>query len=286
MKLKFPIFLTLAALVLASLACSVNINVPQIETGETRTLEINEDLPTDPEPFRMTLEMSAGTFNLSSGADGLLNGTIEYNVDGWKPSIDRGSSSLSVTQGGLKNIRGVPSNNVINDWRLKLSDRVPMDLTIKAGAYKGSLDLTGLRLTTLSITDGASDSEVRFDAPNPEVMDELDYRTGASQVQLIGLGYANFKDMRFEGGAGDYRLDFTGQLNQDADVTVKAGVCNLTIIIPDGMKAVIHNEGAVSNINTSGTWTVSDQVYSTDGNGYTVTITLNVGVSNIKLVHR
>jgi hypothetical protein len=286
MKIKTPVILTLAALVLASLACSVNINVPKIDIGETRTLEVNEALPTDPEPFRLTLEMSAGTFDLSSGADGLLNGTIRYNVDGWKPSIDRSTSSLSITQGGLKNIRGVPSNDVINDWKLKLSDRVPMDLIIKAGAYKGTLDLTGLRLAALTITDGASDSEVRFDAPNPEVMDTLDYKTGASQVQLNGLGFANFKNMSFEGAAGDYRLDFTGQLNQDADVTVKAGVCNLTIVIPDGMKAVIHNEGAVSNINTSGTWTVSDQVYSTDGEGYVVTINLNMGVSNIKLVHR
>jgi hypothetical protein len=271
-------------MLLATLACTVNVNVPTVTTGSTQTISINEPV-SGVKTAEITFGMGAGTFSLNGGADGLVDGTVKYNVVEWKPTVTRNENKLDITQEKITGFNGIPSNNVTNDWTFKLNSAIPMDLTVNAGAYKGKLDMTGLRLTNLEINDGASESTVTFDSLNPVTMDTLAYKTGASKVELDGLANANFTKMTFEGGAGDYKLDFSGTLKQDAEVTVKTGVSNLTLVIPAGMVVKITNNGALSAINTQGTWTVDGSTYSTSGSGPTLTVDLEVGVGNLTLTH-
>ncbi len=281
--MKPQLYAVIAVLILASLACSININIPSIQTGPTQILTVNEPLPSGNEATSVNIGMGAGTFKLSGGSSALVDGTIQYNVDSWKPTITNSGNSLSIQQGN-NSINGIPTKNIVNDWDLKLNNTVPMDLEISAGAYKGTLDLSGLHLRNLSISDGASESTVTFSTPNPEPMERLTYKTGASKVDLIGLGYANFSQMTFDGGAGSYTLDFSGTLSHDANVTIRAGVSSLDILIPAGMNAKITNSGGLSNINAQGTWTVTDNVYSTSGSGPTLNVTVEMGVGSLKLV--
>jgi hypothetical protein len=80
-------------------------------------------------------------------------------------------------------------------------------------------------------------------------MSILRYSTGASTVKLIGLANANFSTLTFSGGAGNYTLDFSGDLQQDAVVTIDSGLGNLSLIIPEGVNANVKLEGAAVNIN-------------------------------------
>jgi hypothetical protein len=90
--------------------------------------------------------------------------------------------------------------------------------------------------------------------------------------------------MDFSAGAGDYTLDFTGALSHDAIVNVKATISNITIIVPTGTRAVVINEGTVSNINTRGVWLLNDETYSTLDEGHTLTIHLDMAVGNVTLI--
>ncbi len=137
----------------------------------------------------------------------------------------------------------------------------------------------------LKIIQGASKTTVHFEAPNPVIMDEFAFTTGASSASLTGLGNANFNTMSFSAGAGDYTLDFTGTLSHDATVDIKATISNITIIIPAGTKAVIINDGTVSNFNTEGTWLLSNDTYTTMEEGPTLTINLDMAVGNVTLIH-
>jgi hypothetical protein len=103
-------------------------------------------------------------------------------------------------------------------------------------------------------------------------------------VELIGLGHANFETLTFSGGAGDYTLDFTGELQRDATVKISAGLGNLRIVIPAGTMAQVAVTGAITNINTQGTWTVNDKRYETSGSGPTLTIEVDMGLGNLTLV--
>jgi hypothetical protein len=285
-EMKTPYLLISLVLLAATLACSFSVNVPNIETGPTQTLELDETLAGSTDVSKLIIEMAAGSLNIEPSSDDKLGGRVDYNVPAWNPTITRISDSLTISQGHDNAIGNVSGNDIINDWDLQIGNQVTLDLTINAGAYKGRLDLSGLKLRRLEINDGASDGDVKFNTPNPEVMERLIYRTGASKVNLYGLANANFTDMSFDGGAGDYLLDFSGTLNQDATVNIHTGVSAMTIIIPAGMHAIITNNGAISNVTPVGTWTVSNNVYEADGEGHTLIINIDLAVGSLKLVRQ
>jgi len=284
--MKPTLILVTIALLASTLACGISVNVPSVQTGPTQTLEIDETLPGGSGVTELTIEMAAGKLNIEPAADNKLSGRVDYNVSEWMPTITSDSNSLRLSQLNNKTFGNFTGNDVINDWDLKIGNEVPLDLTVNAGAYKGRIDLSGVMLRRLEINDGASDGDVKFNVPNPETMEKLVYRTGASKVSLYGLANANFTSMSFDGGAGDYLLDFSGTLNQDASVIVHTGVSSLTIIIPAGMHAVVTNNGAISNITPSGTWTVNNKVYEASGKGHTLTILVEMAIGSLKLVHQ
>ncbi len=280
------IWIVITALAGASLACSVDLpDVPRLKTGPTETLTLNEAAPADDIVPSVILNMGAGRLDLSGSSESLLSGEIQYNVAEWKPTVTNVAGLVTVTQGDSGDNIGIPESGaqVVNEWTLQLGN-VPMNLTVNAGAYDGLLDLSGVPLHSLSINDGASKAEVRFDSLNPEVMETLAYKSGASTVKLVGLANANFTTLTFDGGAGDYTLDFSGALQQDATVKITSGVSNVRIVIPAGMTAQVDVEGAISNVSTEGTWTVNDKHYEVTGSGPTLTITVQIGVGNLTLV--
>ena len=54
---------------------------------------------------------------------------------------------------------------------------------------------------------------------------------------MTGLANANFSTMIFSSGAGDYTLDFSGDLQRDATVTITTGLSNLKLVVPKGVAA-------------------------------------------------
>jgi hypothetical protein len=276
--------LVIAAMLFVTLACSFSVNLPEIKTGQTQVFTVNE--PAVKTATNIDLSMGAGTLSVTGGSTGLLEGSVTYNVEQWKPSISRSGQGITLTQGPSDQFSAnLPANNVKNDWVLKLGSS-PIDLTIKAGAYEGSIDLSGVAVTNLSISDGAAKNQVQFNTPNPAEMQTFDYKTGASEVKLYGLANANFSQMTFESGAGNYTLDFGGKLTRDENVTINSGVSNFKIIIPKGMNCQVTMKGALSNITPTGTWTIEGGTYKTQGEGPLVKITVQMGVGNLELVNQ
>lgn len=284
--MKPTLILITIVLLASTLACGMSVNVPTVDVGATQTLELDETLPTAADVSEVTIEMAAGNLNIDPTSDAKLSGRVDFNVAAWKPTITRDTGSLTISQGHNDGVGNVSGNDIINDWDLKLGNQVVLDLTINAGAYKGRLDLSGLKLQRLEINDGASDGDVKFNVANPVSMEKLVYRTGASKVNLYGLANANFVDMSFDSGAGDYLLDFSGTLTQNATVTIHTGVSALTIIIPDGTHAIITNSGAITNVTPVGTWTVNNGRYEMGSDGPILTINIDMALGSLKLVHQ
>ena len=281
--MKKPIIAVILVLILATFACSIS-NI-EMKTIETQTVSINEPLPSNLEEAELVFNMTAGEFNIIPGSGALVSGSIIYNVEQWEPQFTRSNNYYEVKQVSPFSFSGIPTSNLVNSWDLALSTEIPLSMTIEGGASENHFDFTGLQLTNLKVTQGASETTVRFDAYNPQQMDSFSFTTGASSAELYGLGYANFSDMTFSAGAGDYTLDFTGALTHDTTVNIKSTISNIRIIIPAGMKAVIINKGTVSNINTEGTWMLNDDTYNTVVEGYTLTINLDMAVGNVTLIH-
>lgn len=281
--MKKQLIITVLVLLLASIACSLQ-NI-QMKTIETRVVNVSEALPDNANETELTFKMTGGEFALLPGAEGLVNGNITYNVEQWEPEFTRRQNFYEIKQVNPFSFSGIPTGDVENTWNLFLTNALPLKINIEGGASENEFDFTGLQLTNLKIVQGASDTTIRFDAPNPLVMEDFAFTTGASSAKIFGLGNANFKTMTMSGGAGDYTLDFSGSLSQDATVDIKAGISNITIIIPANMKAVINNQGTVTNINTQGTWLLTDNTYTTLKEGFTLTINLDLSVGSVTLIH-
>lgn len=267
-------------LALASLACGVTVDLPnQAEVGAEVTEAITVAEP-DAEETRLSLEFGAGDLTLSGGAKELVEGTALYNVEDLQPEVIERDGEIEIKQGDFQNLP--PFNGLKNEWDLKLGN-TPLDLEISAGAYDGVLELGGLALKSLMIRDGASDVELAFSEPNQAEMSEFRYTTGASDVRMTGLANANFSTFVFNSGAGEYTLDFSGDLQRDAIVSIDCGFSDLTLIIPQGVNAVVTIDSALADIQVDRGWSQKNQTYTQSGEGPTLTILVNMGAGEVTL---
>lgn len=278
------------SLTLATLACgpnlpNIDLPIAKITPGPTETLTISEPAPDDEAVAAVILNLGAGNLTLAGGADGLVSGVVEYNVADWKPTVTRDGAEVRIEQGRNEDQLGLPDSGLINHWDLKLG-AVPLELTVNAGAYDGQVELGGLRLRRLEFNDGASTNSLAFSEANLDEMSLFKYATGASTVKLTGLANANFTEMIFEGGAGTYTLDFSGALERDARVSIRAGVSTLTIVVPPGTPAEVTRTGAITSVSTEGTWTTRGDTYTISGAGPQLTISVDMGVGTLNLVSK
>ena len=267
-------------LAFASLACGFDVNLPErVEPGD----EVKESITvtsSGSDETRLTISFGAGMLKLSPGAENLVDGTAVYNIPQLKPEIIQGDGIVEIKQGEFKNI--VNFKDVRNVWDLKLG-KMPIDLTINAGAYNGEYQFGGLSLTSLTVKDGASSVDLSFSEPNKTRMSILRYETGASNVTLSGLANANFSTLIFSGGAGDYKLDFSGELANDGIVNIEAGAGSVQLIIPKDVNTKVTMESALTSVSHSSGWSQYGKDYTQTAEGPTLTIIIKMAAGNLTI---
>ncbi len=284
------VLLALSAVLIAGMACSVSIPSVDIMTGPETETDIEVPRLSDPaqEAF-VTLSSGANELRLSPGAtEGLVSGTVRTNLKDFEPTVKIDGSDIRIEQGDL-NVDGIPNisaDDVINKWDLQLGSD-PIRLRVTGGAYEGDMDLGGLALTDLYISDGAASVKVDFSAPNTVEMSSLRYETGASTVEMMNLANANFTSMIFRSGAGTYTLDFGGALRRDAQVDIESGLSTLKIVVPEGTAAEVEISGSMSSVETHGAWVSQDSTrYRVEGQGPRLQIDVSMGAGTVILETR
>ena len=282
---KVAIFSVSLVLAFTVMACGFTFNLPvhKISTGPSQTEQI-EVMPPDVSVVELTLAFSAGDLEINPGAGStLVSGTATFNLDEFKPEVTVDGEKVRIESGDLE-LNGIPnfSGDIKNEWDLVLGN-TPMNLVINAGAYQGRLEMGELSLKSLEVNDGAADVQLEFSEPNQVEMDSFRYTTGASTVKLAGLSNANFTSMIIRSGAGEYTLDFSGDLRRDAVVTLESGISQVTIIVPKGTNAILLFNGGLTNIDYSGDWNKSGSQYLHTGSGPTITINVDMGAGELDL---
>lgn len=283
--MKAKILIPFLVVAVASMACGFNFELPRAQKPGPEVTDQIVVPTTGAEETRLKLSFGAGKITLSPGAEkDLVEGTATYNYEQLKPEIVSENGDVEIKMGDME-FNGFPMfDEFKNEWDFKLGEE-PIALTIDAGAYDGVYQLGGLSLTSLTVTDGAANVELSFSELNQSEMSILRYQTGASNVKLSGLANANFSTFDFSSGAGDYTLDFSGDLQRDASVTIDTGLSNIILVIPDDVNAVVKVESGASNISAVSGWEQNGDTYTQKGEGPTLTFVISIGAGNLTITH-
>jgi hypothetical protein len=218
------VFVLIATLLLAG--CASEARVGQLRS-ESHAVELG-----DFNVVRVEIDMGAGFLRVSGGAKKLLEADITYNVDRLRPEFGYTDGTLVLQQPdikGLPDLRGIIGYR--NDWRLRLSDEVPMDLSVKMGGGASHMQLAGLSLTGLDLSLGAGEYTIDLSGDwQRDLHATIDAGAADIRLQLP-------KDVgaRIQIDAGPTMIEATG-LRRDGDVYTNDayGVSEVTLLVNMG----------------------------------------------------
>lgn len=193
--------------------------------------------------LEVRVRYGAGRLLIAPTAEGndLYRVGLRYDSDLFDPITEYRNGILEVgVEGTGRSIR--LKNNQAGELDLRLSPDVPMDLDLDFGAVEADIELGGLRIRSLDIETGASDSEVVFSTPNPLDCEHLDVSMGAAALSLEGLGNANCAMVRVDGGVGDMTLDFTGDWRRSMEAEINMALGSLTLVVPADIGVRVDKE--------------------------------------------
>jgi hypothetical protein len=228
-------------------------------TGENKVIPLGEI-----DSLKVGIKFGAGRLDLISGGEDFFEGDFQYENSILKPRInyeDLGKKGvLNLSQSIKKDISlHWPYKNI---WNLKLPSNIPLQLYVYSATYDGNIDLTNLGIENFYLSSGASQTNIIFNQPNLVDLKNINIKTGASTVKIIGLANANFNEMDFTGGAGNYTFDFSGNLTKKSKVNINAGAAKIILKIPSaiGSKIIIESFPAVK-LDIRGFEKINDQTY-------------------------
>lgn len=230
-----------------------------------RTLE-SARLLRDLTPVSVRLMLGTGTLSVGASDPPYLYRSITRFGDSYSsPTTTWNAAQHTLTltagqkRGGAESrADDAPDDESVQDWRVQLTRRAPLELTIDATAADATLDLTGLPLRRFALNTGAAAATVRFDAPNPESMSVFDANVGAGGLKLIGLGNAGASEARIEADIGDLSLDLGGRWQRDMQIVVSSAIGGVRITAPPTIGIELRSTGLLARESFDGAFSKSN----------------------------
>ncbi len=211
------------------------------------------------------IEFGGGTLNVGAGAPGSLYAMqLSYDAERFQPVSRWESGTSTVTLGlasrdkGTVGVGGTKQDQVAD---VQFSPQADLNLSMAMGAARSVVDLGGLRLSSLVVETGASQTEVRFSKRNAMRCTAAEFRAGVAELTVVGLGNSLCDRVSFEGGMGSVVLDYSGAWSADAKLEATLAVGGLTLRIPRAVGVTITTEQFLASFQPAG--------FTRQGNRYT-----------------
>jgi len=193
------------------------------------------------EELHLNLDMGAGEMKVGMGTHKLAQAYFTYNVAGWKPDVryDLQGARANLTI-GQHNHNGHKFGSVKNDWDLRVSQEVPLFVTVNCGAGHAQLDLGSLPLREVQVNMGVGqlDLDLRGD-PKHDYAVRISGGVGEATVHLPssagvyaeasgGIGAIETPGLRKVGG--HWVNDAYDQAKVRVHITAEGGVGTIKLI--------------------------------------------------------
>ncbi len=260
-------------------------SVADEEKGENKLITLGEV-----DSLKVMIKFGVGKLRIISGEKDVFKGNFQYDKTILKPNIQYEilgkTGILNLSQSIKKDIElPFPYRN---RWNLELPSGVPIQLYVNTATYRGDINLTNLQIENLYLNSGASQTNIAFNQPNLIESKNIDIKTGASTIKMLGLANANFSEINFTGGAGSYTFDFSGNLVKKSKININTGVAKIILKIPStiGTKIIIESFPALKS-DIRGFVEINDQTYINSEYGKNVAeldITIKGGLVDVEVV--
>ncbi len=225
------LFLAAMMLALLTAGCGLEERIPAdvVSLNQSEPLGNQKGLEAD-------VRLDVGTLEISSDKSGNAYAIdLDYDKASYKPDVrfeESGDTGrLSFRLQSLQKL-GLRADHHPNRLRLKLTDSLPVKLSVNTGVGDARLSLTGLSIGTLDLESGVGGSRISAYEPNPMPCNHVRIKNGVGSLDAVGLGNLNFRELEFEGGVGGANLDFSGDWRGDADISIQVGVGGVTLRMP------------------------------------------------------
>jgi len=182
------------------------------------------------------IEFGGGSLDVAAGDPGSLYAMrLAYDTERFRPVSRWNATDGAVTLGVASPDRGsigVSGTNLHQTAAIRFSPQVDLDLSLSLGAAISTIDLGGLRLSSVILETGASQTDVTFSKANAIRCTSAVFRSGAAALTVAGLGNSHCDRVTFEGGMGSVVLDYSGRWTGDAELAATMAVGGLTLRIP------------------------------------------------------
>lgn len=274
----------LTGLALALLVGVFGPTAAEAQSWRTVTMSRQTD---DEQVMDVRVRYGAGRFSVGPADAGILyRMQLRYDEDSFEPvaefhgrRLELGTESVGhrIRLGGDKNG---------GEMELMLSRDVVMDLEMDFGAVKADIDLGGLRLTRLEIATGASQTRLDISEPNSEEMSRASLDVGVAEFTVLHLGNLNARVIEVDAGIGDITLDFTGEWQRDARVSVDMGLGSLELRFPRGLGVRLEKDTFLTSFDSEGLVKRGDVYYSLDYEEaeHKITVDVDAAFGSIRIV--
>ena len=250
LRLLRPIAWLMAGSVVASAAV-----VPSAAEAQTwRNLTSSRQL-WDTEPMAVQINYGAGELTVApTESEGLLyRMEMRYDEERVAPVAEFDSASRQLKL-GLRKREDRGGRGDFSDARadIHLTDQAPIDLMLRFGAGKATIDLGGLRIERLQIETGASETELKISSANPIRARDVEMKAGAAEFRVEGLGNLRAERIMFQGGVGSTTLDFSGAWERDATARVQMGMGSVVLRFPRSLAVQINRNALLTSFNATG----------------------------------
>ena len=188
----------------------------------------------------VSLETSAGEFDISGGSSHLLDADFNYSGSYETPRVDYnvtdGVGHLSISQDDGSTHFGASHNQ----WNLRFSNDVPLELKVEMGAGRGQLRLRDMPVTRLEMSMGAGQADLDLTGERKnDLVADLEGGVGQVTIRLPrkigvvarasgGIGAVEAHGLRHEGD--EYTNEAYGKTPATIHLTVQGGVGQISLI--------------------------------------------------------
>lgn len=185
-------------------------------------------------PLEVILQVDAGEVLVEKGSDERSGSVmIRYAPRKFRQKIDfdERTNRLRISF-DMKGLKSVDTDEESAEVYVRLPYGVDIVFEAKVKAGEVTMEMGGLRLTDFYLNNWAGEVEVRFDEPNPVVMEMLDVTAKVGESSFVRLGNARFKKANINGGIGELDVDFTGDLVNESRARVDLDIGEASIYLP------------------------------------------------------